>query len=560
MKGTWKLLSFFVTPKWIFSIFCLSKRAVRVNLGLNRIRNKSVMTLSFKPMKFLMLTAMLTVFSGCAQHATIQKELKNSDRIAQDALDSLEPTNVIDGPLIVDERPWYGGKAVPISKGDPLPAKFIKEDGIVVTFSEPMSLTQLRSEVQKVTGIRVLYDRAGTTNEARFLPADGLQVTGGRVVWQGSLSDLLNQVADAYDIGWDYKNGVIRLYQEVSKTFMLHALAAGITLDGSLETGTNSSSGLPTVNIEDTTELEIWDEIGEVLGNITGNRARLSLSPSTGTITVSGSPTTVDRVEEYLRQQNALRLRRVAVAIKVLSVEINNNSSYGFDLFAEVQDAFDNQPYQLSSVDGSLSAGIIRQAGSFAGLTRSGTFDDFAAVLSASEDIGHVAITNSGAVVTLSDQPAPLQIGRQISYLERVSASASGDSTGTSLEPGVVDVGLTMNILPRVIENNRVLMRLAISITDAEEPFQTFSSSDATIQLPEIETTGFLQNAVLSQGETLVLAGFERQQSGITDNRSLGWLLGGTRTLDRNREITVLLISAEILPEDPVTIVNSSLR
>ena len=51
-----------------------------------------------------------------------------------------------------------------------------------------------------------------------------------------------------------YKNGVIRLYQEVSKTFMLHALAAGITLDGSLETGTNSSSGLPTVNIEDTTE------------------------------------------------------------------------------------------------------------------------------------------------------------------------------------------------------------------------------------------------------------------------------------------------------------------
>lgn len=515
------------------------------------------MTNAPKFYKSIFLFLIFALVAACAQKEAIKRDFDNDKLAAQSALKQIEPTKKRQGSLIIDERPWYGSKSVPLSDGDPLPSKFTRDDSLVITFPQPLSLTEIRSEIQKVTGIRVVFDRATESSDARFLPADGLIVTGGRVVWQGSLETLLNQISDAFDIGWDYNNGTIRIFEEVTKTFMLHALATNVDLSASLESGT-SAEGLPGVDIEDTTELKLWDEIGDTLNNILNNRGRISLSPSTGTITVSAAPTLIERVEDYLRKQNSLRLRRVAVAVKVLEIRVNNNTSYGFDLFAELENAIDGQPLQLSSIDGSLSAGILRKVGSVGGAEVSGNaIDDFAAVLSASEDISHVSISNSGAVVTLSDQPAPLQIGRQISYLARVSAAASGDSTGTSLEPGTIDVGLTMNILPRVIENNRVLMRLALSLTSVEEPFETFSSSDATIQLPEIETTGFLQNAVLSEGETLVLAGFERQQSGITDDRSVGFLLGGTRSFNQDREITVLLISAEILPEEPVRVITN---
>lgn len=517
----------------------------------------------FKYIKLLNIACLLfslVLVSACEQQKDIKGRLDKSDQLAQQALDHIEPTKKMSGSLVVDERPWFGSKSVPLYDGDPLPSKFTRDDSIVITFSQPQSLNELRSEIQKVTGIRVILDRSSDKSDTRFLPSDGLQVTGGRVVWQGSLEALLNQVSDAFDIGWDYNNGSIRIYQEITKTFMLHALATSMDLSGSLQTGQSATgTGLPSVDIKDTTELKIWDEIGEALDNIMDNRGRLSLSPSTGTITVSGAPTTVTRVENYLRQQNAMRLRRIAIAVKVLEVRINNSNQYGFDLFAEFERAIGNQPFQISSVDGSLSTGIVRKV-SAAGTAFPNTgngIDDFAAVLGSSESVSHVSIVNSGAVVTLSDQPAPLQIGRQISYLERVSAAASGDSTGTSLEPGTVDVGLTMNILPRVIENNRILMRLALSLTSVEEPFGSFTSGDATIQLPELETTGFLQNAILSEGETLVMAGFERQQHGISDTRSLGWLFGGTRSFDRTRDITVLLISAEVLPEEPLQIINN---
>jgi len=75
--------------------------------------------------------------------------------------------------------------------------------------------------------------------------------------------------------------------------------------------------------------------------------------------------------------------------------------------------------------------------------------------------------------------------------------------------------------------------------------------------LPEVETTGFLQNAVMTSGETLVLAGFEKQQDSASDTGSPGsFLFGGTRSTVRSRELTILLLTTEILPEEPITVIG----
>jgi len=131
-----------------------------------------------------------------------------------------------------------------------------------------------------------------------------------------------------------------------------------------------------------------------------------------------------------------------------------------------------------------------------------------------------------------------------------------------SLEPGTVNTGLMMTVLPRIVEGNKILMRLSIAITDAQQPFATFTSgsgdSAASIQLPEVETTGFLQNAVVTSGETLVMAGFEKKQSStIDDGTPYVPILGGGKATNRSREISVMLITSEILPEDPITVIGN---
>jgi type II secretory pathway component GspD/PulD (secretin) len=164
------------------------------------------------------------------------------------------------------------------------------------------------------------------------------------------------------------------------------------------------------------------------------------------------------------------------------------------------------------------------------------------------------AITHSGALVTLSDQPAPLQVGSQRSYVKRVTTS-DGD---VSIEPGTVNTGLMMTVLPRIVEQNKILMRLSVAISGLID-IVTFGPSGSQVQLPEISTTGFLQNAVVTSGETMVLTGFEKGSDSSAEDGSpiVPYITGGTKKADRSREVTILMITAEILPEDPITVIDN---
>jgi type IVB pilus formation R64 PilN family outer membrane protein len=478
----------------------------------------------------------------------------------------LMPSQQAKGSLVVDQRPWFGSNAVPMLNGSPLPGAYQRRNGLVLTFSEPVTLARAGQMIQSVTGIRVrqgqnVFNNAAAARggelEGTFLPVDAEQVTGGRFVWQGRLSDLLDQLSDTFNADWHYDGRMIRFSDEVTRTFMLHALATEITTDDSLDGGDAGDGGtLPNLSLSSTSEFAIWDDIEEAIGVIIGTTGQASFSPATGGITVTGSPEVVRRVESYLKTQNERRLRRVAVAIKVLDVTLANNFNFQASLQGTIAAILDNVPGNAVMNNAGSVITISRNDPGSASFNPALANDELVSQLQLSEEIQRVSIAHSGAVVTLSDQPAPLQIGRQIAYLERVSSTA-GDASQVSLEPGTVNEGLTMIALPRILDRDRILMRLSVSITDAEEPFATFTSGDLAIQLPEISTTGFLQNAYINSGETMILAGFERDQNSYDDTGAPGGLwTGGTRNTTRSRNVSVLLLTAEILPADGMTVIG----
>lgn len=501
----------------------------------------------------------LLVLSACGQYEKVNEAVARNERAADRALKSISPSNQIKTPLRVDSRPWYGAQAVPITNGVPLPASVNQPDSVVMTFSEPTDLFTAAQMIQSVTGIRTVVSNgtfpdniSGNVAERSFMPTGGEEVSGGRIVWTGRLETLLNQIADTFAGDWSYDGSMIRFSQETTRTFMLHALANEMTLIGAVSTGQDQDANIPEVDIDGTATLQIWAEISAAVEGMIGDQGSASFSPSTGTITVTARPEVVRRVENYLRYQNSMRLRRVAVSVKVLSVSTADNYSYGVDIGGIIKGALGDSLDLVGSSDVTDGLSLAVTKDSTENLS-----GDVTAILEASEEIDRVSIVHSGSLVTLSDQPAPLQVGRQISYLERVS-STSGDAGGSvSLEPGTVDVGLFMTVLPRIVEGDRILMRLSVAITDTAQPFQTFGTDEVQIQLPEIETTGFLQNAVLNDGETMVIAGFEKSQNSFSDEGTPGGVLtGGVRSTNRGRELSVLLINAQILPEEPLTVIG----
>lgn len=493
---------------------------------------------------------------SCGQMELVNNQVSKEERKIEKALKTIAPSNIPKTPLKVDDRPWYGMQAVPMSNGIPLPANMNQRDSIVLTFSQPLDMFGVTQMIQSVTGIRVVVGNnvyedstAGALQSRTFLPTGGEEVSGGRIVWSGRLQNLLNQVADTFGAEWNYDGSMIRFASESTKTFMLHALSSEMTVTGSAGTG-GADTNVPQLDINGTTTLEIWGEISEAIEGMIGEQGEASFSPSTGSITVTARPEVLRRVENYLRYQNQMRLRRVAVSIQVLSVRTSDNYTFGTDISSVIRGAIGDKLslVNTSNAANGLSLTVAKNAvGNATG--------NITSALTADEGIERVSIAHSGSVVTLSDQPAPLQVGRQIAYIERVSSS--GDGGTASLEPGTVDVGLFMTVLPRIVEGDKILMRLSIAISDATTPFRNFETDSLRIELPEIETTGFLQNAALNDGETLVLAGFEKSQnSGQIDGTPGGLWTGGSRTTNRGRDLTVLLINANILPEEPLTVVG----
>ena len=247
-----------------------------------------------------------------------------------------------------------------------------------------------------------------------------------------------------------------------------------------------------------------------------------------------------------------MRLRRIAVSVKVLSIETSDTTNYGLDISGVIKAAIGNG----LSLSGSSNGGAGLDFSILKNPTGTDASGDVTAAISASKGVQRVNIVHSGSLVTLSDQPAPLQVSRQIAYLERVSSSG-GDTASVSLEPGTVDVGLFMTVLPRIVDNDRILMRLSIAITDADRNFRTFGTDELQIELPEVDTTGFLQNAVMGDGETMVLAGFEKSTNSLAgDTNPFGYLFGGSQSTTRGREMLVLLINSRILPQQPITVIG----
>lgn len=523
--------------------------------------------------------------SGCSTFEKAEDSVQQTSNEADKALAQIAPKGVAAQPLVVDKRPYYGAQAVPITSGEALPSQFEQSGAVVMTFARPVTMPEFVRMIQAVTGLRATApasglnavdaaSASGETSGPTFIPADGDRVAGGRVVWQGRLSDLLNQAADVFDADWSFDGGTIQFAQQITRTFMLHALASELSMKGSVKSGASESgSNLPEVEVSSSESMKVWSEIQEAIATITGTNGKASFSPSTGSITVTGTPDVVRRVESYLNQQNAMRLRRVAVAVKVISVTTSDALTLTGSLTGILKNAFDKASLRTIGDSASgLAIGVLKapeyipssetpgdlDAGTYPNTTQIEE-DRLLSGFTALKGVTRAAISHSGAIVTLSDQPAPLQVGSQISYLKRVS-STTGDTGGSvSLEPGTVNTGLMMTVLPRIVEQNKILMRLSVSISDVvSKTFKEFGAGTTKIQLPEINTTGFLQNAVVTSGETMVLTGFEKDQNSSTEDGSpvVPYISGGSKAASRAREITILMITAEVLPEDPITVIG----
>jgi type IVB pilus formation R64 PilN family outer membrane protein len=379
--------------------------------------------------------------------------------------------------------------------------------------------------------------------------------TDVRIVYpSGTLKGLLDTAASRFGVYWKYVDGTINFYYVDTRTFQITAIPGDSALSATVSSGssTGDASGAagtsnagPTVNTSQNTavksQLSVFGSLEKAITAMLTPYGKVVASPPTGTITVTDTPESLDRVSLYIESENKTLARQVMISVTVLSVAVSDGDSMGLnwnlvygDLFRKygIRNTYTSDPGAAS-----FSASILNTNSKFGGTSL---------IIDALATQGRVRKETTASVATLNNQPVPVQVAKQTSYLKssETSITANVGST-TSLTPGTVTSGFNMTVLPHVLNNGTVMLQFSTDMSNLRR-IRTVSSDKSTIETPELDTRNFMQRVAMKSGETLIISGFEQvddsgERQGV--GHPTNFLFGGGIKSASAREVIVILVT-----------------
>ena len=266
------------------------------------------------------------------------------------------------------------------------------------------------------------------------------------------------------------------------------------------------------------------------------NGKTLMIHPDSGLVVVGADPGTQKRVESYLTELRRRNRRQVLLEARIVEVTLGNDSQIGVDW------------------NGLLSAGA---ASGGTGTDIRGTFTTggtnnmnldaateglaklvvqnarIAATLSALAREGRLQVLSSPRISTLNNQKAILRVVREEAFFLQNSQTTGtggvgGFSTTINITPMVVPVGIVLDILPQIADDNTVTLSVNPSISEIVAIRSLVvqgqgNSGGASATMPVVDRRDLDAVVRLKSGETLVLAGIIRTKESV-DDRGVPWI------------------------------------
>ena len=350
-----------------------------------------------------------------------------------------------------------------------------------------------------------------------------------------------------YEWRYEADRQAIEIVRRRSAIFQIHALAGkqhytvSSSTQDSAAGGDGEGSGggnLTSQTISTETDYDPWPEIEGQLKGLLDPGTRLSVAPSSASVTVSGTPRDIARARAYLGYLNREVLRPVTLSVHVYSVRVESEADYGLGLSFSIARLL-GEALRVSV--GSNAVALIKPSpGGESG-------DTLSATVRALNSAGAVSRVLSADIPSLNGKPAQFFELFQEAYLRELRTTAGDGIAQTELVPGTVSSGFAVSYLPRITGPGEVLVRLFASLRDRPS-FTAFTSNNQTIQLPAYASRAIQVTQKIGRGETLMVTGFSdrsasAQRSGTFDADLP--LPEGARKASTARIEQVLLITAD---------------
>jgi type IVB pilus formation R64 PilN family outer membrane protein len=540
----------------------------------------------------LLIIALPIILAGCAPgmlgpiNAEVKSEHDRAVRMTElarqgETMEAHKPPPIqhVDGLWLPSRR------LTPSENKEPVNEALTRDITINRSFS---NLQEVAERISALTGIPVAIapEAASLASTSTATPPPvpagmppqgfpGMQgAVGNNLVYSGALSGFLDAATTRFGVYWEWENNGVRFFRTATKIFRLIALPGDTTLNakisnqsggsgsspggasGGSTSGGGSSGGATAASSQEASAsfsgLSVWKGIEDSIKTMLTTSGKIAVTAATGTVTVTDTPQVLRQVEYFIDQQNISLSRQVVVNVRVLSVDLNNSDNYGINwdsIYTNLSRNFGMTLNNTFTPDVGATSLLLRTLGT-PGAPGSTTWSGSNVIIDALSKQGRVSQVTSASVTTLNNQPTPIQVGRQTSYLasSNTTIGTVGAPSTTALQPGLITTGFSMNLVPHLLDSKRLLLQYAVDLSSLLS-LATVESGGSSIQTPEIETRNFLQRVMLNSGDTLIVTGFEQatqsgamQGVGDASNIALGGGVKGTK----NKMVLVILIQPVI--------------
>ncbi|WP_138437898.1 hypothetical protein [Marinobacter shengliensis] len=518
----------------------------------------------------VLLLALSVLFVGCASNGVQESSTKSpgafekASRSTMEAEVGMEATSSMRHREVFKEvdRYWLGSPQE-IQIKDPLPEELTRELSYS-TFS-PLTIQEIAKLVTEITGLqtRVAEDVIRELPSGAAQPMtgqNGIPMVGSR--WSedielmgtgrekitfdvdGTVEDLLNLVASRLNISWRVDDGVVIFHRYLTRSFALNII------DESLESTTASGEGDEDTGGSENVNSEIrknaYSDVMDLMAGLMSEAGVITRSPSTSSFTVTDTKDVVDAITREVARVNEDLTRQVALNVRIYSISDVDSEEFEFSLdllYTGMESS--GQIQKISDPIGDISGINFNGAylmGNWAGSEIN--YDNVALK-------ENVAIVTRSTNLTTNNRTVPIETARITNYISSVTTSRSDLSSGvdTEIEQDQVVTGLNMQITPKILADDRVLIHYSINIKDLVSLFEK-QINEASVQQPDITRRKVINQAIMRSGSTLVLTGLHVKNNEYKDSGMFAsWfkLFGGSQRDSATNEMAVIMITPVLL-------------
>ncbi|MGP1527697.1 MAG: pilus (MSHA type) biogenesis protein MshL [Campylobacter sp.] len=398
-----------------------------------------------------------------------------------------------------------------------------------------------------------------------------------------SLREIFNILLTENNLDYEFSHNSLKISALQTKTFKVDYITSiregraimKTSADAvPTEVGQDKKEDEPQSRIETKETFDFWknikDEMTLILNNGTEKYVATApiINPQSGMITVTGMKSQVARAEKYIKEMQRRMKKQVLLDVHIIEVQLSNSYQTGIDwskFQLGIKSSFGMEPQVIplfeKDKDGrntttqkgyrvlqnpsenmwgyKYGSGQGGQHNSAWTLGASLNFN-IDGMMNFLEEKGKAKVVSSPKVTTINNQPAMISVGDTINYnlIDEIQQGTEGSNGSTSAPTASyksysVFIGILLNILPEISDDNKIMLRINPSVSDfkyqedntrynttIKDLLDPRNASEYSMRgiAPDTRQKKISTVVTVNDGDTVILGGLISQHKGKDQN------------------------------------------